>query len=179
MRPIKNHDGYFITDNGKVFSEWINKGVHGLVKGDKKRELKNQINNKHGHLKISLGRKNQLLVHRLVYETFAGDIPKGFYVRHLNDVPNDNRIENLAVGTQIDNMQDCIKLGNFAYGEDYKNSKLTWEKVDEIRQLKGKFFHREIAEKYGVGRNNIGKVLSNKIWKIENRPKRSGENKNV
>lgn len=52
------------------------------------------------------------LLHRLVWEAFNGPIPDGLVVRHLNDDPNNNRLENLAVGTYADNAQDCVRNGH-------------------------------------------------------------------
>ena len=36
-------------------------------------------------------------------------------VRHLNDIKHDNKLINLAWGTQSDNTRDCIRNGNFNY----------------------------------------------------------------
>ena len=46
-----------------------------------------------------------LSVHRLVAETFIGEIPKGYIVHHKNDVACDNRVENLEITTQSKNIQ--------------------------------------------------------------------------
>ena len=37
-------------------------------------------------------------------------------VRHLNDVKIDNRLENLAWGTQSDNVYDCVRNRHYNYG---------------------------------------------------------------
>lgn len=55
--------------------------------------------------------QRQVKVHRMVAEAFIPN-PSGFpVVRHLNDDPTDNRVENLAWGTQSDNMRDAIRNG--------------------------------------------------------------------
>ena len=73
---------------------------------------------KNGHIDMSLrcdGRRVHRYLHRLVAEAFIPN-PYGYpEVRHLNDDPSDNEIDNLAWGTQYDNMQDCIRNGHFRY----------------------------------------------------------------
>lgn len=55
-------------------------------------------------------RKNKML-HRVVAEAFIPN-PEGLpLVRHLNDDPSDNRLENLSWGTYADNMNDRIRNG--------------------------------------------------------------------
>lgn len=45
-------------------------------------------------------------VHRLVLETFVGPRPEGRQCRHLNGNPLDNRLENLAWGTSLEDTAD-------------------------------------------------------------------------
>lgn len=50
-------------------------------------------------------------VHRLVAEAFIGPIPDGMQVLHWNDIPDDNRVENLRIGTFSDNAYDKVRNG--------------------------------------------------------------------
>lgn len=43
------------------------------------------------------GKIKSKLVHRLVYETFVGEIPEGYDVHHINHNHRDNRVENLQL----------------------------------------------------------------------------------
>lgn len=54
------------------------------------------------------------LVHTLVAEAFLGPRPNGQQVRHLNTQSQDNRVENLAYGTGLDNAQDAVVHGKTA-----------------------------------------------------------------
>ncbi len=47
--------------------------------------------------------------HDWVLAAFVGPKPEGAVVRHLNDVPTDNRLENLAYGTRSENQLDWRK----------------------------------------------------------------------
>jgi hypothetical protein len=52
----------------------------------------------------------------------------GALVRHLNDIPGDNRIDNLAWGNQTDNMQDAIANGRDLGGYRLKG----FRKIDMV-----------------------------------------------
>lgn len=52
------------------------------------------------------------LVHRLVLGAFVGPCPAGMECRHLNGDSTDNRVENLAWGTHVENVKDVIAHGN-------------------------------------------------------------------
>lgn len=67
------------------------------------------------YLKVTLCRDGQVesrAIHRLVLLAFAGEPSPGLVARHLNGVPSDNRLSNLAWGTQSENNQDTVRHGN-------------------------------------------------------------------
>ena len=82
------------------------------------------------------GKHHTTRVSRMMVESFIRPLKKGELVRHLNDKANDNRLENLAIGDQFDNMRDCVRNGNhyFAnkthcpYGHEYVAWNLTNKK---------------------------------------------------
>lgn len=51
-------------------------------------------------------------VHRLVYETFFGEIPEGMVIDHINGIRDDNRIENLRCITQSENAMNAQSNGH-------------------------------------------------------------------
>lgn len=69
----------------------------------------------HYHILYGKGKPKNRLAHRLVKEAFDGPCPPGMVVRHLNDDKIDNRLENLAWGTQSDNMRDSVRNGTHAW----------------------------------------------------------------
>ena len=68
---------------------------------------------KRSYLSLHLGRANTVYVHALVAEAFVGPRPEGAVCRHLNGNSRDNRPENLAWGTQAENIQDMHRHGTY------------------------------------------------------------------
>lgn len=51
-------------------------------------------------------------VHRVVYETFVGEIPSGMEIDHINTNRDDNRVENLLLTTHKGNCNNKLTLIN-------------------------------------------------------------------
>lgn len=153
---IPNFPGYFATKEGKIWSE--PKGYH-----NKNGQFLKPLLGAHDYLVVNLCKNKKLfrrLIHRLVLETFVGLCPSGMQCRHLNGNHQDNRLENLSWGTQLENAQDRINHGN-------ANKKLTEQEVKEIWKLwcSGLFTQKEIGEIYGVCNQNISCIVNGKTWK--------------
>lgn len=88
----------------------------------------------YGRLRIN---DKMYLSHRLSWEGFNGDIPIGFHVCHKCDTENCINPNHLFLGTDQDNSDDKIRKGRskHLFGIDNPNSKLTENKVVEIRKL--------------------------------------------
>lgn len=105
-RNVDGFPGYQVSNWGTVRSYINNRhGVH-----EDFHMLKPQPN-RNGYLTVCLGRGNRRLVSRLVAEAFIPNPNNLPLVRHLDDNPSNNHVNNLAWGTQTDNMQDCVKHG--------------------------------------------------------------------
>lgn len=114
-RPVVGFEGrYSVSDRGRVRSESRrvpvrrDKSVTRFAPG----KVLKPVPDSHGHLRVYIEGKT-CAVHRLVCEAFHGPAPEGKpNVLHTNDVPYDNRAENLRWGSQADNIQDIVRNGN-------------------------------------------------------------------
>ena len=69
--------------------------------------IRKQSTHPNGYKQVSLSKGNRQRthkVHRLVLEAFVGPCPEGMESCHANDIPGDNRLENLRWGTRRENL---------------------------------------------------------------------------
>lgn len=110
-RPIPGFGHYFVSWNGSVVSSMSG------------RRLKPSASPA-GYLRVLLypgnGRpRSSRTIHSLVLEAFAGPRPDGMEcIRHLNGDKTDNRLVNLAYGTNRENIHD-----KFEHGTDHQTAK--------------------------------------------------------
>lgn len=132
--------------------------------------LKPTHGDNHGHKAIKvhkINRNEQQYAHRLIAKAFI-DNPNNYpIVRHLNDDPSNNDIENLAWGTQKDNHDDAVLNGHYRGFTDedrLKNIKKIGCPVELTNIKTGeKMYFSNIAE----ASNAIGAQHSN-LWKVIN-----------
>ena len=112
-------DCYWISNSDEdiIVNRSTNKRVKGWIDDHGYKRVRFQTIN---------GKMKYCRIHVLKAKAFIfGPYPLGAnVVRHLNDVKNDNRLENLTFGTQSDNIQDCMRNGNFSYLDAAKNGKI-------------------------------------------------------
>lgn len=99
-RPVVGFEGLYDTSSrGRVYSHLRNM----FLKPDDSAP----------YLRVTLfksGVRRKFSIHKLMAISWFGDQP-GLIVRHKNDQPRDNRIENLEWGTHAENTQDAVRNG--------------------------------------------------------------------
>lgn len=118
----------WITDDGKVYRQ----SKEGLF-------IECKQNNNGGYLRV-VTKEGNIYVHRMVYETFIGNIPNGMEVDHIDTDKSNNNLSNLRLCTRTEN----------------NNNKLT--KIHRSKALKNKpqtpssTFGKKFYEHYGFTR---------------------------
>lgn len=110
-------------------------------------------------------RQRQTLAHRFAYELANGDIPNGLLVCHHCDNKLCVNPVHLFLGTDMDNVRDCIQKGRKARGETSGLNKLTAEQVRRIREMATQSIPMsKIAHAFTVNISCIWKIVHRKRW---------------
>lgn len=120
-KAIPGYEGYYeVSDQGNVRSldrkVWTGKGYY-LKKG----EVMKFYTTDQGYYRVVLSKNSNVRkfkVHQLVAMAFLGHKPnryKGLIVDHISNIKTDNRLENLQLISQRENVSKDIKNGSSKY----------------------------------------------------------------
>jgi hypothetical protein len=149
-----------------------NDGTVWRVKSKRRIELPRQLTGRDqdGYILITVreGETTRTAkAHRLVYRHRHGPLTPGLQINHKNGVKHDNRIENLELVTNAENIQHGYdKLGVCAaHGESHAHAKLRDEDVVRIRErIAGGESYKSIASAYGVCAQTICNIKRGRSW---------------
>lgn len=146
--PVRRFPTYWISTLGRVYSTRTGKF------------LKPQIDSS-GHFQVRLTNEREVrlcMVHRLVADAFIDNPYADPIVRHLDDNPYNNDVENLAWGTVNDNAEDMIR--NKSRARYYTPVIATFMATGESFYFSSQ---HEAARKLGLSQGNIAHVLCGDI----------------
>lgn len=174
MQPIPNFKDYFIDREGNIYS--LRAGAN-QKKPEVPRKIKTYNSNGYRGIRLSKdGKLYKLFIHRILLEVFVSPCPPGYECRHINSIRDDNRLENLAWGSRVENMADKKLMGTENVGSKHGMSRLTEEQVKEIRRLgqeanikeramdKGGNY-KEIGKIFGIAPSTVGAIVQERSWK--------------
>jgi hypothetical protein len=160
MKQIANYPQYKVSTDGTVISY---KGLEPrvlkpqLVSQSQKKYLAVGLFNEHNR-RNNRGEKVPKFhyIHRLVYETYMGQIPEKLEVDHIDENPHNNKLENLRLVTPKQNARTYFrKEKGFLYSESRD------EMLKDYLTLKN---YRLVAEKWGCGLATVSRVIKNKRY---------------
>lgn len=106
------------------------------------------------------------MLHRWAYQTFNGEIPKNYQVRHTCDNKICINPNHLLVGTNQDNVNDKVNRNRQIRNENSPMSKLTNSQVKEIkRMINAGIKNTVIAKYFNVDASNISKIKHGETWR--------------
>lgn len=103
--------------------------------------------------------------HRLIWETVNGPIPDRLQVDHLNGRKSDNRLGNLELVTQSENVRRAFAKGLMPKGEGRPEARLTDALVQAIRFTAGSVSNAAWARALGVERSTVRCARIGKTWR--------------
>ena len=146
-------EGYLVSADGRVWSLRTHRVLrHGI--------------NRPGYCYVNPrvdGRQKPTAVHRLVAESFLGDLPDQAVVDHINGNKQDNRITNLRIVSRTDNIR-AVRDGIRAAGRHgFKFDEALIAKVKH--DLAAGFLTKTaIAEKHGISLSHVCNIASGRQW---------------
>lgn len=158
--------GYRVSDLGN-FETRKRPGAGGKLQDSWRRIRGRSVR---GYVMVSIGSPDGSVCvtkrSALILSAFIGHRPEGQLARHLNDIKNDDRLENLAWGTQKQNKDDELRNGNRVQGERHHNKKLTETQVREIfRRAWAAEDQHALAREFGIGNSNVSMIRKGHAWK--------------
>ena len=153
-------NNYLCNENGEIYSLLRNK----ILKG---RSLK-------GYKRVALmkdGKTIDVLVHRLIAQTFLPNPENKPYINHIDGDKTNNSVSNLEWCTQKENVQHAIETGlKDDRGTHSPRASCNEEKLKEIRSLisEGKR-NEEIAKIIGVSKDVVRYIRCNRTYKEKER----------
>lgn len=165
-------DLYAISNFGRVKSKQ-RQCLHyaGGILVRKEKILKQ--NNCRGYLTVLLYRgetdKFRTGVHRLLATAFIDNPENKPTVNHKDTIKHHNVLSNLEWATDQEQQNHAVKMGlrDKTLGDNCNFSKLNSSDILAIRNLydTGKYFHREIADMFGVSQMQVFRIINKKAWK--------------
>lgn len=147
-KPVKDFDGYYISNLGRVKSTRSFKGTQELIL--------NGSFNQQGYKTITMMRKKKVYtktLHRLLANAFIPNPNKLPCINHKNGIKTDNKIDNLEWCTYSHNNKEAYKMGlkepawTNNFGINHPNSKKvnqydkngnyikTWDCISDVQRV--------------------------------------------
>ena len=88
-----------------------------------------------GSVRVSINGGQKVTISRMVYDAFISDLEDGFVIAHLNGDHTDNRPENLAQVSQMENIHHKKLHGTWQAGPKHPSAKCdhSYEAADRVR----------------------------------------------
>lgn len=152
--PVPDDWRYQVSNRGRVRS--YRRGPPILMTPER--------HQRRGHLRLRIDGVTRT-VHSLVLEAFVGPRPEGAIARHLNDIPDDNRVENLAWGTLRENYFDAVRNGRRMGVRGTKNgqARISEDAVKAI--MRSREPSSATAPRYGISRSAVKLIRAGVTWK--------------
>lgn len=129
----------------KKYDRWVSKD--GLVYRYSKRQDKLILcklgTDRGGYKRVYL-KNGYIYAHRIVWETFNGEISNDLEVDHINSVRDDNRLTNLRIVTHKDN----CNTKHFIKSNSESHRGLTWSNFGDKYKAKFNLSYSDNIKKY-------------------------------
>lgn len=159
-RQIRDYPRYFAGSDGNVYRRIKDKrSAHYPWK-------KVGHIGPYGYIIVFLCKTKLVAAHALICEAFHGPKPPHCdQSRHLNGNKTDNRPDNLAWGTYLENAADKAIHGTNGSGEKNGRAKITASHVVKIREMRASGHSwKRISDEFGISPTNVRLIVAGVTW---------------
>jgi len=130
-----------------------------------------KLNSRTPYLSVSVKSLNgqpqkSFYIHKLVAQVFIGPRPDGMVIRHLDGNRYNNKVTNLAYGSNEQNYEDTKKHKTH-WHENNGRAILSERCIDAIRYMQkhGLVRQTELAKSFGVSDSTISAIINGRNWR--------------
>jgi len=116
-----------------------------------------------GYGAFVVAHSTNILAHRVAWSLKHGEIPARMRVLHRCDTPLCVNPDHLFLGTDADNVADCVAKGRKPKGIKHGMSRLLPENIREIRVSPEGC--RKLASRFGVSKTTVQRIRHRRLWK--------------
>jgi len=103
-------------------------------------------------------------IHQIADQMARGPVPEGTVLMHSCDRPNCINPDHIKRGTHTLNAIDKFRKQRHMFGERHYRTRLTVDKVREIREAQGSY--TELSKRFGISRGGIHNIKSGRSWRL-------------
>ena len=151
MKETK-YEGYSITETGELYS---------FKKKTMRKLAPEYIRSGYIRYKLSVnGIVIRILAHRLVYETYVGEIPDGLFVNHIDGDKCNNHVSNLELVSNRDNVIHAVKTNLIKVGEEHISAKISDDTLlSMLEEVSNGATPRSVSLKHNVSQGYLYRIL--------------------
>ncbi|MGL4449867.1 MAG: HNH endonuclease signature motif containing protein [Sarcina sp.] len=141
---------YWISENGDILNKDNGKTLKPMITKDGYSRIE---------LKIEKGVPKKFYIHRLVYQSFIGELDSGLVIDHIDGDRSNNNYRNLRQVTQKKNIENALINGDFGQNNN-KTIRVLNTETNTIKDYKSvKMFLIEIeAPKYIISNGAFSQI---------------------
>lgn len=151
MKETK-YEGYSATETGEVYS---------FKKKTMRKLAPEYIRSGYIRYKLSVnGVTIRVLAHRLVYETYIGEIPDKLFVNHKDGNKRNNHVDNLELVSNQENVIHAVKNNLIKVGEEHISAKISDDTLlSMLEEVSKGVTPRSISLKHNVSQSYLYRIL--------------------
>lgn len=138
IKTIKDFPRYEVSDQGEVWR----KACKAYDGSNLKRKQLKASKGKNGYPMVYLcngmGQRRKFYLHRLVYETFIGEIPPKYEIDHTDGDRENNCASNLRAVTHKENCNNPKSIERYKEANSLEKGKFNREKMQAAKSKKNK-----------------------------------------